>query len=56
MEKQRIETRTLTGLSILTAIVFVLQLLGSFIRLGTFSVSLVLIPIVIGAAMYGVGA
>lgn len=56
MGKQRIETRTLTGLSILTAIVFVLQLLGSFIRLGTFSVSLVLIPIVIGAAMYGVGA
>lgn len=46
-------TRTITGLAILTAIVIVLQLLGSFIRFGMFSISLVLIPIVIGAALYG---
>ena len=36
--------------------VVVLQLLGSFIRLGVFSISLVLVPIVIGAAICGVGA
>ena len=30
-----------------------LQLLGSFIRFGTFSISLVLVPIVVGAALYG---
>ncbi len=46
----------LTGLGLLTAVVIVLQLLGAFIRFGTFSISLVLIPIVVGAAMYGVGA
>lgn len=44
------------GLGLFTAIVIVLQLLGSFIRFGTFSISLVLIPIVVGAALYGVGA
>ncbi|MBR4889658.1 MAG: ECF transporter S component [Clostridia bacterium] len=43
-------------LAILTAIVVVLQLLGSFIRFGPFSVSLVLVPIAIGAALYGMGA
>lgn len=39
--------------AILTALVAVLQFLGAFIRFGTFSVSLVLIPIVIGAALCG---
>lgn len=49
-------TRKIAGMGLLTAIVVVLQLLGSFIRFGTFSISLVLIPIVVGAAIYGVGA
>lgn len=40
--------------ALMTALVVVLQLLGAFIRFGTFSVSLVLIPIVIGAATCGV--
>ncbi len=44
----------ITGTAILTAVVVVLQLLGSFIHLGPFSISLVLVPIVIGAALYGV--
>lgn len=44
---------TLTLGAILTALVIVLQLLGSFIRFGPFSISLVLIPIVIGAAVCG---
>ena len=43
----------ITGTAILTAVVVVLQLLGSFIHLGPFSISLVLVPIVIGAALYG---
>ena len=39
--------------AILTALVIVLQLLGQFIRFGIFSVSLVLVPIVLGAALLG---
>ena len=35
------------------AIIAVLQALGSFIRFGPFSISLVLIPIVVGAALFG---
>ena len=56
MENKRIKTRTLTGVAVLTAIVVILQFLGSFIRFGPFSVSLVLIPIVVGAALYGAWA
>jgi thiamine transporter ThiT len=49
-------TKKLVGIGLFTAIVVVLQLLGSFIRFGTFSISLVLIPIVVGTALYGIGA
>lgn len=56
MKRNTGKTRQLAGVAIFTAIVIVLQLLGSFIRFGTFSISLVLIPIVVGAAMYGVAA
>ena len=54
--KERISTRTLTGVALFTAIVVVLQFLGAFIRFGPFSISLVLVPIVVGAALYGAGA
>jgi uncharacterized membrane protein len=53
---KRFDTRKLTGMALMTAIVVVLQLLGSFIRFGTFSISLVLVPIVVGAALYGAAA
>ena len=57
MNNQRIgKTQRIAGLALLTAIVIVLQLLGSFIRFGPFSISLVLVPIVIGAALYGAEA
>ena len=56
MESRRISTRTLTGLALFTAIVVALQFLGAFIRFGPFSTSLVLIPIVVGAALYGPAA
>ena len=49
----KMSTETLVLGAILTALVIVLQLLGSFIRFGMFSISLVLIPIVIGAATCG---
>lgn len=51
MNKDRI--KKIAGIGIFTAIVVVLQLLGSFIKFGPFSISLVLIPIVVGAAIYG---
>lgn len=51
--KQRTATVTLAMGAVLTALVIVLQYLGSFIRFGMFSISLVLIPIVIGAATCG---
>ncbi|MDR0861524.1 MAG: ECF transporter S component [Oscillospiraceae bacterium] len=44
-------TRKLVLLAMLTAIVVVLQFLGAFIRFGPFSISLVLLPIVVGAAL-----
>lgn len=53
---KKINIQTIAGLAVFSAVVIVLQLLGSFIRFGTFSVSLVLIPIVVGAALYGKGA
>ena len=51
-----IDTRKLVLLALLTAIVVVLQFLGAFIRFGPFSVSLVLVPIVIGAALVNIPA
>lgn len=53
MRMPRLSTQTLTLGALLTAMVVVLQLLGSFIRFGMFSISLVLVPIVIGAATCG---
>lgn len=47
------QTETLVLGAILTALVVVLQVMGAFIRFGVFSISLVLIPIVIGAAKCG---
>ena len=47
---------TMVLLAILTALVVVLQLVGAFIRFGMFSISLVLLPIVVGAATCGIGA
>jgi uncharacterized membrane protein len=51
-----LSTRNLVMYAILTAVVVLLQFMGSFIRLGPFSVSLVLVPIVIGAAILGAKA
>ena len=53
MENKRFNIRRITGLAMMTVIVVLLQFLGAFIRFGPFSISLVLIPIVVGAALYG---
>ena len=50
---RKFDTKKLVGLALFTAIVVVLQMLGSFIRFGVFSISLTLVPIVVGAALYG---
>lgn len=55
--KTKKRTVRLVGIALFSAIVIVLQMLGAFIKLGgIFSVSLVLIPIVVGSAVYGRGA
>lgn len=53
--KKRMSTETMVLGAMLTALVVVLQMAGGFIRFGLFQISLVLIPIVIGAATCGVG-
>jgi uncharacterized membrane protein len=57
-KQQRLNTRKLVLLALLTAIVVVLQLLAIVTRplFPTFAISLVLMPIVIGAALIGVYA
>ena len=48
------KTRNIVGVGLFTAIIVVLQLLGGGIKFGTmFSISLVLLPIVVGSAVYG---
>ena len=52
-KKRSISVKTLVLCAVLTAIVILLQLFGSAIKFGMFSISLVLIPIVLGSAMAG---
>lgn len=50
------KTRNLVGTGVLTAVTVVLTILSSTVRFGPFSITLALIPIVIGSAIYGVKA
>ena len=51
------KTKRLAGTGLLTAVVIVLQLLAIIIRpTGIFNITLCLVPIVVGAAIYGIGA
>lgn len=51
---KKLDVKKLVGIGLLTAIVIVLQLLAIAIRpTGIFNISLVLVPIVVGAALYG---
>ncbi len=51
MERKKIDVRKLTRVGILIAVVVILQLLP--IRFGTVEINLALIPIVLGALLYG---
>lgn len=50
------KTSRMVGLSIFTALVIVLQIVATFVKIGSFPVTLTLVPIVVGAAVYGAGA
>ena len=50
---KRMSTETLVLAALLTALVVILQFMGAIVRLGPFQCSLVLMPIVIGAAICG---
>lgn len=52
-KKKKPNIQSLATGGILTALVVVLQMLGQFIKFGPFSISLVLVPIVLGAALCG---
>lgn len=53
---KKVNVNQLVSVALLAAIVVVLQLLGQFIKFGPVSISLVLVPIVVGAAMCGPAA
>jgi uncharacterized membrane protein len=50
------KTQRMTGLALFTAIIVVLQLTATFVHFGPFSITLALTPIIVGAAIYGLGA
>ena len=50
---RKMSTETLVLAAVMTALVIVLQFMGAFVRLGFFQCSLVLMPIVVGAALCG---
>ena len=53
MENTRKQTRNTAVLGMFAAVIVVLQLLSYAIKIGAFNLSLVLIPIVLGAYLYG---
>lgn len=54
--KSKFNASTIIGLGLLTAIVVVMQFISMGLRFGTFSITLTLIPIVVGSALYGWGS
>lgn len=46
----------MVSIALLAAVVVVLQLLAGLLKIGTFSITLTLIPIIVGAAFYGPSA
>ena len=53
MSKRNNGIGKMTALALLGAIVVVLQIICTFIKFGPFSITLALVPVVIGAAIYG---
>ncbi len=54
MNSNKQQTKSIAILGMFSAVTVVLQLLSYAIKIGTFNLSLVLIPIVLGAYLYGV--
>ena len=52
--KNSIMIKRMVGIASLAAVVAVLQVLSLFIKFGTFSITLALVPLVVGAILYGV--
>ena len=50
------KTRRLVMIAILSALIIVLQIISNFIKFGPVQITLALTPVIIGAAMYGIGA
>lgn len=50
--QKKMNVSTIVGIGLLTAIVVVLQLVSMALRFGMFSITLTLVPIVVGAALY----
>ena len=47
------KVRSMVFMAMMTAIVVVLQIICTFIKFGPFSITLALVPIIVGAAIYG---
>ena len=56
MSNRKVSARNLVGAAVLAAIIVVLQVAVSSVRVGPFTITLALIPIIIGAIVYGPGA
>jgi len=51
--KNSLKIKRMVGIAILSAIVIVLQVLSNYIQIGAISITLALIPIAVGAILYG---
>ena len=51
--KNSLKIKRMVGIAILSAIVIVLQVLSNYIQIGALSITLALIPIAVGAILYG---
>lgn len=56
MGNNKLRIQRITGIGVFSAAVIVLQFVSMSLRFTTFSITLTLIPIVVGAAVYGIGA
>lgn len=54
--KSRMSVQKMAVMSILIALIIALQVVSTFIRFGPYNITLALTPIIIGGALYGLGA
>jgi uncharacterized membrane protein len=51
--KNKLTTKELVGTAILITVVFILQYISGFIKIGPFNITLTLIPIIVGGIVFG---